>query len=37
MLLLVVIILVTATLSNLILVPVLYCWVKEKQLQRKII
>lgn len=27
--------LVTATLSNLILVPVLYCWLKEKQLKRK--
>ncbi|MDD3114086.1 MAG: efflux RND transporter permease subunit, partial [Candidatus Izemoplasmatales bacterium] len=26
--------LVTATLSNLILVPVLYCWIKEKQLNR---
>jgi Cu(I)/Ag(I) efflux system membrane protein CusA/SilA len=27
--------LVTATLSNLILVPVLYSWIKEKQLTRK--
>lgn len=27
--------LVTATLSNLILVPVLYCWIKEKQLKKK--
>ncbi|NQT23422.1 MAG: efflux RND transporter permease subunit, partial [Candidatus Omnitrophica bacterium] len=27
--------LITATLSNLILVPVLYCWLKEKQLNRK--
>jgi Cu(I)/Ag(I) efflux system membrane protein CusA/SilA len=26
--------LITATLSNLILVPVLYCWIKEKQLKR---
>lgn len=26
--------LITATLSNLILVPVLYCWIKEKQLSR---
>ncbi|MFH1655805.1 MAG: CusA/CzcA family heavy metal efflux RND transporter [Candidatus Omnitrophota bacterium] len=26
--------LVTATLSNLILVPVMYCWIKEKQLKR---
>jgi len=28
--------LVTATLSNLILVPVLYCWVKERQLQNTV-
>ena len=28
--------LVTATLSNLILVPVLYCWIKEQQLRKKI-
>ncbi|NQT46176.1 MAG: efflux RND transporter permease subunit [Candidatus Omnitrophica bacterium] len=28
--------LVTATLSNLILVPVLYCWIKEAQLRKKI-
>jgi Cu(I)/Ag(I) efflux system membrane protein CusA/SilA len=27
--------LITATLSNLILVPVLYCWIKEKQLNRE--
>jgi len=27
--------LVTATLSNLILVPVLYCWIKEKQLGKQ--
>ncbi len=27
--------LVTATLSNLILVPVLYCWIKERQLARE--
>lgn len=27
--------LVTATLSNLILVPVLYCWIKEKQFKKK--
>ncbi|MBU1863142.1 MAG: CusA/CzcA family heavy metal efflux RND transporter [Candidatus Omnitrophica bacterium] len=27
--------LITATLSNLILVPVLYCWIKERQLQSK--
>jgi Cu(I)/Ag(I) efflux system membrane protein CusA/SilA len=27
--------LVTATLSNLILVPVLYCWIKEKQLKKE--
>ncbi|MBU4590818.1 MAG: efflux RND transporter permease subunit, partial [Candidatus Omnitrophica bacterium] len=27
--------LVTATLSNLILVPVLYCWIKEKEFSRK--
>ncbi|MCK9554357.1 CusA/CzcA family heavy metal efflux RND transporter [bacterium] len=26
--------LVTATLSNLVLVPVLYCWIKEKQLKK---
>ncbi|MFH1753165.1 MAG: efflux RND transporter permease subunit, partial [Candidatus Omnitrophota bacterium] len=26
--------LITATLSNLILVPVLYCWIKERQLSR---
>jgi Cu(I)/Ag(I) efflux system membrane protein CusA/SilA len=26
--------LITATLSNLILVPVLYCWIKERQLKR---
>lgn len=28
--------LVTATLSNLILVPVLYCWIKERQLRKKL-
>jgi Cu(I)/Ag(I) efflux system membrane protein CusA/SilA len=28
--------LITATLSNLILVPVLYCWLKEKQLKKKV-
>lgn len=28
--------LITATLSNLILVPVLYCWIKERQLKRVI-
>ena len=28
--------LVTATLSNLILVPVLYCWIKEQQLRKRI-
>jgi Cu(I)/Ag(I) efflux system membrane protein CusA/SilA len=28
--------LITATLSNLILVPVLYCWIKEIQLKQKI-
>jgi len=28
--------LITATLSNLILVPVLYCWIKEVQLSRKV-
>ncbi|MBU4342469.1 MAG: CusA/CzcA family heavy metal efflux RND transporter [Candidatus Omnitrophica bacterium] len=27
--------LITATLSNLILVPVLYCWIKEKQLKKR--
>ena len=27
--------LITATLSNLILVPVLYCWIKEKELKSK--
>ena len=27
--------LITATLSNLIIVPVLYCWLKEKQLKKK--
>ncbi|NQT32468.1 MAG: efflux RND transporter permease subunit [Candidatus Omnitrophica bacterium] len=27
--------LITATLSNLILVPVLYCWLKERQLQKQ--
>ncbi|MFH1783161.1 MAG: CusA/CzcA family heavy metal efflux RND transporter [Candidatus Omnitrophota bacterium] len=26
--------LITATLSNLVLVPVLYCWIKEKQLKK---
>ena len=26
--------LVTATLSNLILVPVLYCWIKERQFKK---
>ena len=27
--------LVTATLSNLLLVPVLYCWIKERQFRKK--
>ena len=27
--------LITATLSNLILVPVLYCWIKERQISKK--
>ena len=27
--------LITATLSNLILVPVLYCWLREKELRKK--
>ncbi|PIQ88914.1 MAG: CusA/CzcA family heavy metal efflux RND transporter [Candidatus Omnitrophica bacterium CG11_big_fil_rev_8_21_14_0_20_42_13] len=29
--------LITATLSNLILVPVLYCWIKERQLKKALV